>query len=88
MVQGRESLRFPLESGHPFRLRGERIGQALDRDLAAKRGIRRSVHLAHAAFAKGGDDFVDADSGAGSQRQAAELYGEGPLLADYSCNTP
>jgi len=39
VVQGREGPRFALESRQAFGVGGKRIGQNLDRDLAAERGV-------------------------------------------------
>ena len=59
MIQGRERLRLALEPRQTLRVRGERIGQDLDRDLAAETGIGGAVDRAHAALAELGSGFVD-----------------------------
>ena len=74
MVQRRKRLRFALEPRQTLRVRGERIGQDLDRDLAAETGIGGAVDRAHAAFADRRNDFVDAESGAGTESQIAVNY--------------
>jgi len=74
VVERREHLRLALEPRHAFGIRGERVRQDLDRDLAPERRVRRSVDLAHSAFADRRDDFVDAESGAGSESQIAVNY--------------
>ena len=51
MVEGRECLRFALESRQALEVGSERLGQDLDRDLATPRGVSRSLHLSHPAFA-------------------------------------
>jgi hypothetical protein len=79
MIQRRERLRLTFEPHQAFGVRCERVRQDLDRDLAAQRRIRRPIHLAHAAFADGRGDLVDAEARAGSEGKVAGLYGrEGP----------
>ena len=51
MIQRRERLRLALEPRQAFGVRGERVRQDLDRDLAAQRRVRRPIDLPHAAFA-------------------------------------
>ena len=65
MVQRRQRLRFPGEPGEPVRVAGERIRQDFQRDIAIQLRIARPIHLAHAAFANEGSDFVGADAAAG-----------------------
>jgi hypothetical protein len=43
-----------------FRVRAEFCRQDLDRDLALEPGISRSIHLAHAPGAEGGEDVIRA----------------------------
>jgi hypothetical protein len=43
----------------------------------------RTVNLAHAAGAECADDFVRAEARAGSEGQAAGLYGRSTALAQY-----
>jgi hypothetical protein len=42
----------------------------LARDFAHEPGIARAIHLAHAAFAKFGDDFIRTDARARQETQA------------------
>ena len=51
MIQRRERLGLLCEPRHAFVVRCERVGQDLDRNLAAQRGVRCPIHLPHAAFA-------------------------------------
>ena len=51
MIQRRERLRFALEPRQALGISGERVGQDLDRDLAAERRVRRAIDLPHPAFA-------------------------------------
>ena len=45
----------------------EGVRQHLDRDLATEVGVRGAPHLAHAAHADLGGDFIGAEAGASSQ---------------------
>ena len=80
MIQRRERLRFALEARQAIGIVRERIGQNLDRDLATERRVRRAIDLAHPAFADRRDDFVDAEAGAGSERQPLD-YTDNPFFA-------
>ena len=67
MVQAGEHLRFPLEAGEPIRIRGERFGQDLERDLPIELGIGGLIDLAHPALTNEGSHVVVAESGADSE---------------------
>ena len=69
MVQRRERLRFAREPREPIGIVRERVGQDLERDVAIQLRVAGAIHLAHAAFADLGGDFVDAEAGAGSEGQ-------------------
>ncbi len=71
MIQRRQHLRFAAESREAIRIVGDRRQQHLDRDVAIQLGIARAIHLAHAAGAEGGEDFVRAEARAGCERDAA-----------------
>ena len=73
MIQRRERLRLAFEPRQAVGVRGERVWQDLDRDLAAQRRVRRPVHLSHPAFTDLGGDFVDAEARAGSEGQPRGL---------------
>jgi hypothetical protein len=60
-----DGLRLPLEPREGCGVRGERLGQDLDRDVAIQLRVARSVDLAHAACTKQRDDFVRAEASAG-----------------------
>jgi hypothetical protein len=64
MIQRGEDVCFTLEAGEAVRIGSEGIRQDLDRDVAIQLRVTRTIHVAHAAAAKGGDDFVRAKSGA------------------------
>ena len=51
MVQRREDFGFALEAREALGVRGEDVGQDLDRDLAFQLRVRRAIDLAHAAGA-------------------------------------
>ena len=73
MVQGRERLRLALESGQAIQVRGERIRQHLERNLAAETGIGGAIDRTHPAFADPRGDFIDAKTRAESESQAVGL---------------
>jgi hypothetical protein len=73
MVQRRESLRFACEARQPIGIGGEGVGQHLQCDVAIEPGVARAEHLAHAAFAKLGDDIVDPQTGAGGERHTRRI---------------
>ena len=60
-LSARRRARLPLEAQQVFFRRGQRRGQQLQRDVAAKLQVVRLVDLAHAARAERGDDFEAAD---------------------------
>jgi hypothetical protein len=64
IVERRNRPRLLLETLTRLRIRGERPGQDLDGDCAIEPCIARPIHLAHATFADGTDDFIGAESGA------------------------
>ena len=66
--------RLLLEAMQPARIRRERLGDQLDRDVAPETRIARAVDLAHAAGAEPADDLVGTDRGAGrdGMRDAAD----------------
>ena len=68
MVQGREGLRFPLEPGNTFGVRGQRLGQHLDGHLAIECRVGGLVDLPHSAFADLGSNLIRAEARAGLQR--------------------
>ena len=87
MVQRGEDFGFALEARQPIRVRRDRRGQDLDRDAPFQLGVGRPIHLAHAAGADLGGDFIRAEASAGSQRQTAVNYSVSRVARgrDYSC---
>jgi putative endopeptidase len=71
MVQRREQTGLALEAGEALGVRGEQVGQDLDRDVAAQRGVGGAPHHAHPAFAERSDDAVVGECGAGSEGHVA-----------------
>ena len=65
MVQRGECLRFAGEASQPLGVRREQFGQDLDRDAAIELRVTRAIDLAHAAFAKGREDFIWPEPAAG-----------------------
>ena len=70
MIQRGEDLGLARETRQAIGVVRERLRQDLDRDIAVQLGVARPEHLPHAALADRRGDFVDAESGAGSERQA------------------
>ena len=62
------TVRVALKSRGPIGIRWDRRRQDLGCDLTQP-GVGRPIHLAHAAFANLGRDFVDAEADAGDESQ-------------------
>ena len=67
MIQRGEDLRFAAEAGQAFGVVGDTGEEHLDGDVALELGVARAVHLAHSTAPDEGQDFVRAESSAGSQ---------------------
>jgi len=61
VIERGEDFRFALKSSHALAIVGDVGRQDLQRDLAFQLHIAGARHLAHAAFAQFGDDFIGAD---------------------------
>ncbi len=68
VVEGGDGARFTTEALGAHRVVRHRLGKDLQRDVAAKRVVRRAVHLAHPAGAQRTDDLVVPDASSGSER--------------------
>ena len=79
MIQGREYFCFALKPCKPIGIGRERRRQDLDRDRALQSRVRRSKHLPHSAFANLARHVVDAEAGAGSERQVARSIAVTPV---------
>ena len=92
VVQGRERLRFAREPRQAIGITGERVRKDLHRDIAIQLRVARPVHLAHAAFADGRRDFVDAEARAGGEGQVVPVNGDfiwlGKILNDINVVDP
>ncbi len=75
MVERGEDFGFALESGEPFRVKGDVRRQHLDRHLALQLRVRRPIYLSHSAHADLGSDLIGAEPSAGSQGQVADYTG-------------
>ena len=64
MVQAGQHLRFPLKPSEPIRVRGEGVGEDLQRDVVAELRVGGAIDLAHAAFADESGDVVMCEPGA------------------------
>ena len=67
VIQRRDLARFALEAFEARRIGGELAGEDLQRDVPVEPGVTGAVYLAHSSGAERGDDFVNADSGPGSE---------------------
>jgi hypothetical protein len=69
---------FLLESTEAIDVGRECCGEDFDRDITTESRIARTIYLAHATRAEGGDDFVRAETGAGSESHSDwwEVYGQ------------
>ena len=68
MVERGEQFRFTLKARQAIRILRERLGQNFDGDVALQLRVARAIDLAHSAGANRGEDVVDAEPGAGSER--------------------
>ena len=66
MVQRGQDLGLTLEASEAIDIVREGRGQDLDRDVAVQFRVARAKYLPHPAFADLGNDFVNAEAGAGS----------------------
>ena len=83
MIQRGQGLGFAREPRQAVGIVRERLGQDLDRDVTVQLGVARTEHLAHAAFADLGRDFVDAETSAGCERQVVGLYRRAGLGTEH-----
>ena len=67
MVQRREDLRFPFEPGQAVRVERQVVGEDLEGDVSAQRGVAGFPHLAHPAGPDGREDFIRAEANAGAK---------------------
>jgi hypothetical protein len=79
VVQGGENLCLPLKAGEAFWIGGKGVWQDLERHVAVQGRVPGLVHLAHLTRADGGEDFVDAERGAGGQSHQSSLPPSIPL---------
>ena len=70
MVERGQCPRLALEAHQTIGIVGEPVREDLERDIAPKPGVARTVDLTHSPGAERGQDFVRAKTSAGSQRQA------------------
>ena len=76
MRELRDHARFALEALGEIRVGRQRREQHLDGDRSVEPRVAGLVDLAHTAGAERGDDFVDAETGAGGEGQGSrQVYG-------------
>ena len=63
------TFRFTLKTRKPIGIRGEQRRQDFDGDLTFELGVGSPIDLPHSALTEKGGDFVDAETGAGSESQ-------------------
>jgi hypothetical protein len=73
MVQGCKQLRFAFEPRKSVWVLGKLRRERFDGDFSTQLGIPGTIHLAHAALAERGGDFVVAEPFAGFQCHGALL---------------
>ena len=73
VIERGEDFGFALKARQPVGVGRERCGQDLHRDLALQSGVRRAIHLAHAARAERREDVVGAEARATGQGHEATL---------------
>ena len=74
MIQRREDFGFALEAREPVVVSGDRRRQDLDGDLTLELRVGGAIDLPHPAFADLRGDFVDAETGAGTEGQGWRNY--------------
>ena len=67
MIERGQDLRLAREPCAALGVRRERGGQDLDRDVALQLRIARAIDFAHSACAKGREDFIWSEAGAGRE---------------------
>jgi hypothetical protein len=91
VVEAGHRARLALESGQAVGVRRHVGRQYLERHLAAEAHVPGPIHLAHAARAERGDDFVSPQAGAGDQCHVENLPQAGAVWDDprsWLCVTP
>ena len=73
MIEGSSGARLLLETRHTVRIRRNAGRQQLQRDITLKPRITCAIDLAHTARADGGDNFVRANSNAGTERHVRRM---------------
>ena len=67
MIEGGQHLGLALEAREPFGIRGERLREDLDRDVASELRVLRPVNLSHASRAERREDLVGSEARAGER---------------------
>ena len=69
MVERREDLSLPMETGKALGIADEQIRKDLQGDFSIELRVAGAIDLAHATRAEERDDLVGTQTRAGSQRQ-------------------
>ena len=85
MIERRQRARLALEPRQPVGVRGERVGEHLDRHVPLQPRVARAIDDTHPARSQRSDDLVGPDAGAGAERHAQCLgAAEGVSLTSAS----
>src|ERR1700736_2240490 len=87
MIQRRDRARLAFKALAPLGVSRHGRWQNLDGDVTVQPPVARAVHLAHPAGAESGEDFIGAESRAGSQSHSAVNY-TGVLLLGLRSAAP
>jgi hypothetical protein len=89
VVERSQYFGFALKPGQSFGVRGKRVRQDLDGDLALQVRVGGLVHLTHATDANSGGDFIRTETGARGQRHCRAILVEAsPTTKGYPWTSP
>ena len=86
VIQRRERLCFALKPCEAIGVTGKGVGKDLQRDVASELRVAGAIHLAHAAYADLGGDFIGAETRTRREchRDSGGLYGRGGIAVGIS----
>ena len=73
MIESGGGAGLPFESRNPDRILAKRVWENLDRNLASQFLVLRPIHLSHATFSQGREDFIVSERRARLNHQQIEL---------------
>ena len=83
MIERGEDLCFTFEASEAIRIKGERVREDLERNIAIQLEIARAIDLAHPAGAEGGEDLVRTESRASGKSHLSLLAPTRHALPQY-----